>query len=76
MRGAAAGVAAGAVRVRLAGTRTGSTRGTSDREVWLSRTGGLLVQATGSTDTDADTAGGTVRYRESYRLRLQSLTPR
>jgi hypothetical protein len=64
------------VRVRLDGTLTGSTRGTSDRELWLSREQGLLVQALGETDTDADTAGGPVRYRESYRLRLLSTTPR
>jgi hypothetical protein len=64
------------VRVRLDGTLTGSTRGRSDREVWLRRADGLLVQAVGRTDTDADTPGGTVRYRESYRLRLLSLQPR
>lgn len=64
------------VRVLLRGTLTGSTRGRSDREVWLARSDGLLVQATGDTDTEADTSGGTVRYRETYRLRLQSLTPR
>lgn len=63
------------VRVAISGTLTGSTRGRSDREVWFARANGLLVQAVASTDTDADTAGGTVRYRESYRLRLQSLTP-
>lgn len=63
------------VRVRLDGTLTGTTRGTSDREVWLTRDTGLLVQAVGETDTDADTPAGVVRYRESYRLRLQSLTP-
>jgi hypothetical protein len=63
------------VRVRLEGTLTGSTRGRSDREVWLARADGLMVQTVASTDTDADTPGGTVRYRESYRLRLQSLQP-
>lgn len=63
------------VRVAISGTLTGSTRGRSNREVWLARANGLLVQAVADTDTDADTAGGTVRYRESYRLRLQSLTP-
>lgn len=63
------------VHVTIRGTLTGSTRGSSDREVWFARADGLLVQAVASTDTDADTAGGTVRYRESYRLRLQSLTP-
>ena len=64
------------VRVRLDGTLTGTTRGTSAREVWLAEDTGLLVQALGETDTDADTPAGVVRYRESYRLRLQSLTPR
>jgi hypothetical protein len=64
------------VHIRLAGALTGSTRGRSDREVWLARSDGLLVQAVGSTDTDADTPGGEVRYRETYRLRLLSLTPR
>lgn len=64
------------VRVRIAGVLSGSTRGRSDREVWLRSSDGLLVQAIGDTDTQADTAGGTVRYQERYRLRLQSLTPR
>ena len=62
------------VHVTISGTLTGSTRGRSDRELWLRRDG-LLVQAAADTDTDADTAGGTVRYQERYRLRLQSLTP-
>jgi hypothetical protein len=69
------GTAVPVVRVRLEGILTGSTRGRSDREVWLARADGLMVQAVASTDTDADTPGGTVRYRESYRLRLQSLQP-
>jgi hypothetical protein len=64
------------LHVRIAGVLTGSTRGRSDRELWLRAGDGLLVQATGTTDTDADTAAGTVRYQEDYRLRLQSLAPR
>lgn len=71
-----AGTRVPVVRLAIRGTLTGSTRGRSDREVWLARADGLMVQATGDTDTDADTAGGTVRYRETYRLRLQSLQPR
>lgn len=63
------------VHVTLRGTLTGSTRGASHRELWIARNGGLLVQAEADTDTAADTAGGTVRYRETYRLRLTSLTP-
>lgn len=63
------------VHVTLRGTLTGSTRGASHRELWIARSGGLLVQAEADTDTAADTAGGTVRYRETYRLRLTSLTP-
>lgn len=63
------------VRVRVDGVVTGSVRGRADREVWLRSTDGLLVQATGDTDTDADTPAGTVRYREAYRLRLASLAP-
>lgn len=63
-------------RVRLAGTVTGSVRGRTDREVWLSLADGLLVRAVADTDTLADTAGGTVRYRERYTLRLTSLQPR
>ncbi len=64
------------LHLQITGVLTGATRGRSDREVWLRKTDGLLVQATGDTDTDADTSGGTVRYQEEYRLRLQSLTPR
>lgn len=64
------------VRIRVTGTLTGSTRGRSDREAWLARRDGLLVQMVASTDTLADSPGGEIRYRESYRLRLQSLTPR
>lgn len=64
------------LHLRIAGVLTGSTRGRSDREVWLRSNDGLLVQATGDTDTEADTSGGAVRYQEQYRLRLQSLTPR
>jgi hypothetical protein len=63
------------VRVSIRGTVTGSVRGRTDREVWLARSDGLLVQATADTDTVADTPAGAVRYRERYRLRLQSLTP-
>lgn len=70
------GTAVRVARVRLAGTVAGSVRGRSDREVWLALADGLLVQATGRTDTRADTAAGEVRYRETYRLRLTSLTPR
>ena len=70
------GTAVPVVHLRIAGTLTGSTRGRSDRDVWLARADGLLVQADSRTDTDADTEGGTVRYQESYRLRLSSLTPR
>ena len=70
------GTAVRVARVRLEGTVTGSVRGRTDREVWLSLADGLLVQATADTDTLADTAGGTVRYREQYRLRLTSLQPR
>lgn len=62
------------VRVLLEGTLTGATRGRSDRELWLRRDG-LLVQVVGTTDTDADTDAGEVRYEESYRLRLLSLEP-
>ncbi len=70
------GSAVDVLHVRIAGVLSGSTRGRSDREVWLRASDGLLVQATGDTDTDADTSGGTVRYQEEYGLRLQSLTPR
>lgn len=70
-----AGTRVPVVHLTISGTLTGSTRGRSDRELWLARDTGLLVQAVADTDTDADTAGGTVRYRESYRLRLQSPTP-
>lgn len=71
-----AGTPVPVVRVRVVGTLSGSTRGRTDRELWLARADGLLVQAVGSTDTDADTDAGTVRYQETYRLELQSLTPR
>lgn len=64
------------VRIQLVAKLTGSTRGRSSREVWLRRTDGLLVQAVGETDTTADTEVGPVQYRESYQLRLRSLTPR
>ncbi len=63
------------VRMRVDGVVSGSVRGSADRELWLRSTDGLLVQATGDTDTDADTPAGTVRYRETYRLRLASVTP-
>lgn len=70
------GTAVPVVHLRVTGALTGSTRGRSDRELWLARSDGLLVQTVARTDTDADTEGGTVRYQESYRLRLTSLTPR
>lgn len=68
------GEAVPVVRVLLEGTLTGATRGRSDRELWLRRDG-LLVQVVGTTDTDADTEAGEVRYRESYKLVLSSLEP-
>jgi hypothetical protein len=73
------GTAVPAVRVRLDAELSGSTRGMSDRELWLARADGLLLQATGTTDTDADTdadtAGGKLRYRESYRLACSRSRP-
>jgi len=70
------GSAVEVTRLQIAGVLSGSTRGRSNREVWVRTSDGLLVQATGDTDTKADTTGGEVRYQERYRLRLQSLTPR
>lgn len=70
------GVTVPVVRLTIRGTASGSVRGRSDRELWLARADGLLVQATGDTDTEADTAAGRVRYQERYELRLLSLTPR
>ncbi len=64
-----------AVHLRVTGTLTGSTRGTTLREVWLTE-GGLLLRAIGTTDTDRDTSAGVVRYTEDYELRLESLQPR
>ena len=63
-----------AVHLRVTGTLTGSTRGSTLREVWLTD-GGLLLRALGTTDTDRDTSAGVVRYTEDYELRLESLQP-
>ena len=62
------------VHVKVSGTLTGSTRGTTEREEWFTPSG-LLVRAIATSDTDADTAGGVVHYTESFTLRLESLRP-
>lgn len=64
-----------ATRIMLRTTLSGATRGRSHREVWLSDDG-LTLKAIGSTDTQTDTATGTVRYQEQYQLELASLTPK
>ncbi len=63
-----------AVHLRVTGTLTGSTRGTTDREEWFTPAG-LLLRVVAISDTDRDTAGGVVNYKESYRLALKSLRP-
>jgi hypothetical protein len=68
------GKAVEVVHLSSAGRLTGSTRGTTQREQWLTHSG-LLVRVEATTDTDRDTAGGTVHYTETYALRLLSLTP-
>jgi hypothetical protein len=62
------------IHVRLNGRLTGSTRGTSQSDEWLTRAG-LLVRAVASVATDRDTSTGTVHYTETYELRLESLQP-
>ena len=62
------------VHLKVTGTLTGSTRGTTSREEWFTPSG-LLVRAIATSDTDADTAGGVVHYTESFTLRLESLRP-
>ena len=62
------------VHVKVTGTLTGKTRGTTEREEWFTP-GGLLVRAIATSDTDADTAGGVVHYTESFTLGLESLRP-
>lgn len=62
------------VHLRIDGRLTGSSRGTTQREDWVTRAG-LLVRSRVSTETDRDTSAGTVHYSEAYELRLESLEP-
>lgn len=63
-----------AIHVRVDGTLTGSTRGTTQREEWFTKEG-LLLRGTGTTETDRDTSPGTVHYSETFDIRLESLEP-
>lgn len=62
------------LHLSTAGRLTGSTRGSTSREGWFTRSG-LLVRVRATTDSVRDTSAGTVRYTETYELRLQSLDP-
>lgn len=63
-----------AVHIRVDGTLSGSTRGSTRREEWFTPAG-LLLRGTATTDTDRDTSPGTVHYYETFDMRLTSLDP-
>lgn len=62
------------VHIRIDGRLTGSTRGTTRNDEWVTPAG-LMVRATAATETDRDTSTGTVHYSEAYELSLESLQP-
>lgn len=64
-----------AIHLRVDGTLSGSTRGSTHREEWFTREG-LLLRGTATTDTDRDTSAGVVHYSETFDIRLESLEPR
>ena len=68
------GAAVDAVHVKLHSTLSGRTIGVADDELWSGDTG-LVLKWVRSVDTDADSAFGRVRYRETASFVLESLTP-
>ena len=70
-----AGAAVDVVHVKLHSTLSGRTRGVADDELWVLGDSGLVVKWVRSVDTDADSAFGRVRYRETAPFVLELLTP-
>ncbi len=62
------------VHLMVGGRLTGSARGVTKREEWLTRAG-LLVRTVSLVDSKRDTEVGTAHYVEQYELNLQSLDP-
>ena len=62
------------VHVMVTGRLSGGARGTTKREVWLTR-GGLTVRTISYVDSDRDTQVGSAHYVEQYELNLRSLEP-
>jgi hypothetical protein len=69
------GVTVDVIRLRVDGTLTGFTRGTSRDLMTVVAATGLPVIWERTVDTVADAFGGSVRYQEQARFELVSLTP-
>ena len=62
------------VHLLVHGQLTGSARGVTKREEWITRSG-LLVRVVAVVNSDRDTPAGTAHYVEQYELKLRSLDP-
>jgi len=64
------------VHFTLASRIEGDGTGTARYEVWVLWDTGLIARQVGTVDSTRQGPVGTVRYRESFDIRLTSLTPR
>jgi hypothetical protein len=63
-----------AVHLIVSGRLSGTARGVTKRESWLTRDG-LLLRTRSVVDSDRDTPAGNAHYFEEYELNLRSLDP-